>query len=123
MKQQNIKFLLALLVCMLGTKASAHDLSSGGIYYFYANDGELAVGYKGDSKGHYQNEYYGSVVIPETVTYSGKTYSVTSIKEGAFYDCSNLSSVTIPKSVTSIEKDAFDGCSNLTKVHISVDNN
>ena len=41
------------------------------------------------------------LIIPE---------SVTSIKDYAFYGCSDLTSVTIPNSVTSIGNDAFYGC-------------
>ena len=41
---------------------------------------------------------------------------VTSIKFGAFYGCSGLTSVTIPESVTSIGKSAFCYCSGLTSV-------
>ena len=42
--------------------------------------------------------------------------SVTEIGARAFYDCRSLTSVTIPNSVTSIGDDAFYGCSSLTKV-------
>ena len=49
-----------------------------------------------------------SIIIPS---------SVTSIREGAFRECS-LTSVTIPNSVTSIERYAFTGCSGLTSVTI-----
>ena len=48
-----------------------------------------------------------SAVIPSTVTYNGTTYSVTSIGDLAFYDCSSLTSITIPNSVTSIGGGAF----------------
>lgn len=44
--------------------------------------------------------------------------SVTEIGEDAFYKCSNLTSVTIPNGVTSIGEDAFSGCSNLTSITI-----
>jgi hypothetical protein len=56
------------------------------------------------------NSYSGDVTIPETVTYNGKPYAVTSIGGMAFYGCSGLTSITIPNSVTSIGDFAFSGC-------------
>lgn len=41
---------------------------------------------------------------------------VTSIAEGAFSGCINLTSVTISDSVTRIRKQAFEGCTNLKSV-------
>ena len=66
--------------------------------------------------------------IPETVTYQGTTYSVTSIVNYAFCYCSSLTSVDIPSSVTSIGELAFCWCSSLTSVDIpnsvtSIENN
>ena len=54
-----------------------------------------------------------------SVTYNGKTYSVTSISSHAFHSCRSLTSITIPSSVTSIESAAFYGCTSLTAVHIT----
>jgi len=77
----------------------------------------------------------GAVTIPDTIN----GYSVTSIAEnafvnctnltgitignsvtnigvGAFLDCRSLTSVTIGNSVTNIEESAFKGCTNLTSV-------
>ena len=55
-----------------------------------------------------------SVMIPSK--YNG--YPVTSIGEYAFYECTNLTSVTIGNRVTSIEDSAFESCENLTSVEI-----
>ena len=63
--------------------------------------------------------YSGKIVIPDKVSYSGTTYSVTGIGANAFDSCSGLTSVTIPSSVTKIDKDAFKDCRGLTSVHIS----
>ena len=123
MKQQNIKFLLTLLLSMLGVKASAHDIAVANadgktIYYnFINNNTELAVSFRGTSYSQYSNEYSGNVVIPESVTYNGTTYPVTNIWSFAFYEC-NLTSITIPNSVTSIGIYAFYGCTGLTGITI-----
>ena len=45
--------------------------------------------------------------------------SVTSIGEYAFYGCKSLTSITIPSSVTSIGDGAFYYCTNLTSITYS----
>ena len=120
MKHKTFSFLLAMFMSMVACVASAHDFVVKSIYYKITSSTDLTVSvtYKGDSYSSYSNEYRGSAVIPETVTYIGKTYSVTSIGNDAFYGCSDLTSVTIPNSVTSIGEFAFYDCSGLTSVTI-----
>ena len=67
-----------------------------------------------------ENNYKGLTTanIPASVTYSGTTYSVTSIGWNAFYECSSLTSVTIGNGVTSIGESAFYNCSSLTSIEI-----
>ena len=67
----------------------------------------MAVTYRGSSYNSHDNEYSGNVVIPETVTYNDKTYSVTSIEDRAFSHCTGLTSVNIPNSVTIVLETAF----------------
>jgi hypothetical protein len=56
----------------------------------------------------------GAVTIPSTIN----KLPVTTVGRYAFYDCTNLTRVTIPDSVTSIGDGAFGGCTSLTSVTI-----
>jgi len=103
---------------MTGMDCFAYDIAVENegvtIYYNSTGDAELEVTYR--TIFHYC--YSGNVVIPEKVTYNGKTYSVTSIGQNAFHDCSGLTSVTIPNSVTKIGDLAFQNCTGLTSITI-----
>ena len=120
MKHKTFSIMLAMLISVVACGASAHDFEVNGIYYkiINANLATVAVSYGGSSPDSYSNEYAGNVIIPESVTYNAKTYSVTEIIRSAFSDCSDLTSVTIPNSVTSIGSYAFYGCSGITSVTI-----
>lgn len=123
MKQTLISLFLALLLSMKGTGVLAHNIevaNSDGVtiyYNFVNNRTELEVTLQGDGFLTVFGTYSGAVNIPESVTYEGKTYPVTSIGERAFSSCLSLTSVTIPNSVTKIGFQAFTGC-NLTSVTI-----
>jgi len=54
-----------------------------------------------------------TIIIPETITDSGITYTVTSIAEEGFKDYGSLQNVTIPNTVQSIGAGAFQGCSDI----------
>lgn len=124
MKNLKFTFLLTAFLCLVGTRAIAHDIEVANadgvtIYYKWANNKtELSVSYRGSSESSYSDEYSGNVVIPESVTYNGATYPVTSIGYYAFEKCSGLTSVTIGNSVTRIGNYAFSGCSGLTSITI-----
>ena len=128
MKHYYLSIFLAILMSMAYTLASAHDISvanSDGktIYYKYNTDGtSVSVTYQGTYKDKNRNEYSGDVVIPETITYGSKTYSVTSIDQGAFSFCSSLTSIDIPSSVTSIGERVFVKCLALTSIKVQIEN-
>ena len=125
MKQNIFRKLMLIAVLLTGSHAFAHDFIYGGIYYNITSESDLTceVTCKGTDFNSY-DEYTGNYVIPESVSYNGNLYTVTSIGAGAFGSCSRLTSVTIPNSVTNIGNDAFVYCSGLTSIIIpnSVEN-
>lgn len=54
------------------------------------------------------------VVIPESVTYEGITYSVTKIGAQAFQNCSSITEVTVGKELKNIGARAFLNCKSFT---------
>ena len=115
-----MKHLFTSLLLLCATAVAAHDFETGGIYYniLSETDKTVEVTYKGRYYSSYPDEYTGNVVIPESVTYNGTIYSVTSIGYGAFGGCTGLTSITIPNSITSIGEKAFYGCSSFTSIEI-----
>ena len=117
MKQIKFHFLLLLTMALCAVSTTAHDFEVNGIYYLI-NGTEATVSFRGNTFSEYSNEYSGDIIIPETVTYQGTTYSVTAIKERAFNECRFVTSITIPNSVISIGYCAFLGCQGLTSITI-----
>lgn len=104
------KNLLTALMCVVSLAVYADGTKVGGFYYLLdATTGEASITCGSDN-------YSGSVIVPETVTVSGTSYSVTSVDAFAFSDCTELTSVTLPSSISVIGWGAFSGCSNLKNV-------
>ena len=113
--------LLLILLIFSSFYALAYDCKVDGIYYDLNNDDKTASVtyiYMGLYTSDNKDAYVGNIIIPESITYSGTTYSVTSIGDNAFWGCSGLTSVTIPNSISYIGKYAFASCSGLTSVTI-----
>ena len=89
------KSILLLFAALLPLVTSAQTkVEIDGIWYNLISKAKVAeVTFKGDFYNSYRDEYSGSITIPATVTYDGGAYSVTSIGDGAFWDCSSLTAV------------------------------
>ena len=110
MKQRLLLTILSLFLLNVSILAYIYE-DRQGVNYSYDPSGDTASVSDGRSAS-------GEVVIPGTIEVDGKTYTVTSIKKSAFYECTSLTSITIPNSVRSIGNYAFDSCEGLTSVTI-----
>lgn len=113
------KKLLSIILLLLAgfSAAQAYDFSAmtpSGQTLFYTID--TVTNTTVSVVGFDNTQPLGNLTIPDTVTYGGNTYSVTSIGIFAFFGCKGLTSVTIPNSVTSIGHAAFQECLGLTSV-------
>lgn len=98
-----------------GTRPSAsYNFISGGINYHIFDPIDQYVEVTGCSTD------LTSVVIPATVESNDITYKVTAINTGAFYQKTNLASVTLSEEMTAIGTQAFYGCTSLNQVNLPI---
>ncbi len=106
--------LLICILCSISAKAEFDTrvrYQIGNLYY-YLDFSSMEAIIAAD------NSYSGSLVIPEKLYSYYGTFTITGIYSGAFDDCDDLTSVTIPNSVTSIGDRAFYMCESLKSITI-----
>ena len=104
---------LTALMMLFCQSSLAETFEANGIYYIITSSMDKTVKVTSNP-----SKYSGEVSIPNTVTYSGNDYSVTSIGMMAFYNCTGLTHIAIPNSITSIGSSAFSGCKGLTSISL-----
>jgi len=97
---------------MTGIQSYAYDCEVNGILYDLSLHDATVV-------RNIESPYSGDIVIPESITFDGRNYTVTSIGDYAFYDCSELFSITLPNTVVTIGMYAFGDCYNLKQISLS----
>jgi hypothetical protein len=121
------KFLSVLLLAIasIGMLRAENDtVLIGNLYYILdANKPEATVTYKSENATAQSTYAIGDLTIPSSVTYNGQDYTVISIGQAAFANCTGLTSVVVPNSVRSLVADPraqftgpFYNCQNLRSV-------
>lgn len=101
--KHRLLFLGALLISSLSLFATTEIVQIGDLYFNLYSESQTAELLSRQGGGVYTGTY---VDIPESVSYGGKSYAVTSIGDRAFMNAS-VNVVNIPNSVTSIGYRAF----------------
>ena len=86
-----------------------NDVADNGYIYTILNGTRYCIK-DGMATVEQQIENVTELNIPSNITCKGISYKVTSVGDRAFYNCTSLTSVTIPNSVTSIGEYAFYFC-------------
>ncbi|MDE6581684.1 MAG: leucine-rich repeat protein [Duncaniella sp.] len=159
MKHIDQKLWMVIAMLCLSIYTSAYDFEVDGIYYTITSmaDLEVSVTYKEQNKHEFGNfsswpsntndiysqndSYNGDVVIPPTVNYNNKTFTVTTIGNSAFgsddshfygytynlqhggtsrlnnYGC-KITNITLPETIRKIEEKAFKNCLSLRSINL-----
>ena len=102
---------LAVLLVMFGFAGMAQTTFTVDDLNYQVNPDGTSVTLTGHVNGY---DATGELNIPESVSYEGTDYTVTTIGNSAFLYYFYLTSLTIPNSVTTIEDGAFAYCSGFT---------
>lgn len=116
MKIKLIAAMLALSSCL-----SAEDFTKNGVRYTIVSTSDKTVEVASSSQSAGSDggsNYWGDIVIPESVTYSGTTYTVIGIGQSAFVNCAGMNSISLPNTLTYIRKEAFNVCMGLSELTI-----
>ena len=108
--KMRLPLLMSALFCMMGGSAWALTFTQGNLEFTVTSASAKTVSVQAKSG------ISGNVTIPATVTYSGVTYTVTTIPESAFDNAQAVTSVSIPGTVKSLGNRAFGSCHGLTKI-------
>lgn len=118
------KFLLATLICLTVIFSALGFSSCSSLFenLFREHDETFYYGTSWDGKTCSVIGLYTDSVSEIVIPSSYKNKPVVSIGLKGFYDCDNLTSITIPDSIETINEDAFFSCNSLSNITVSTEN-
>ena len=113
-KTKTMTALIVSLMCLSGFMAQGSIIRQDGLTFerndVSGADTTVAV------TGLFQE--MTKLVIPSSVVYRNKTYTVTEVANNAFTELTDLEEVTFPRTLTSIGDEAFEGCTGISILSI-----
>lgn len=125
--------LLIMLSCMSLFHATAQETITVDNIKYYIDNGEATIAVQDETLS-------GDIIIPESITHEGRSYtvvrttngafqntditsislpnSITSLGNGCFYNCHKLISVKLPDNITSLGNETFSTCSHLSSIEL-----
>jgi len=100
----------------IGNEDFGKEFSVDALTYTVTDEGEVSV------RMNKENPPVGKLVIPVSVEWCGKTYSVTAIDYAAFEDCTSLTALHIPATVTIVGNRMVLGCTQLATIELDTAN-
>jgi hypothetical protein len=138
------KLCLSVALMLGAVAAHAYDFEVDGIYYDITSQSDMTVAVTFLEEDVETPTYIGEITVPPTVQKDDITYTVKSIGAYAFYNCSQLTKISIPnvvdsigrgafaataltefyipESVSSLSVSVFFGCNSLERITVSPDN-
>ena len=103
-----------IIMAMMSLGAMAEQIEIDGIIY-EVHDNKLEV-------LEHPDKYSGVVIIPDTVIYGGKKFTVTQINIAAFRNCKDLLTIGISATVNDMDAVCFYGCESLEEIYVDPSN-
>lgn len=113
---KRFSYLIVALLCLLGGQsawADSWNSDDGKLTFTVIDEGQHHVSVSASSKS-----IEGEIVVPQTTTYEGETYTVTQVAAEGFYNVDGITSVTLPNSIEVIGNWAFGRSDLLASVNI-----
>lgn len=106
---------------------NANDIAADNKIYVTIDGLRYALGTDNESENTatvvgQPSDIAANVVIPDSVTYNGKTYPVTMIDSSAFMYCEHITSVVIGNNVGNIHSNYFSSCKDLASIAVAKNN-
>ena len=131
MKTPIIRLFVLGLMLITSLNIWAYDFEVDGIYYNITSMSNLEVGVTNmysDYQFQRNSTYSGDIIIPSTVNYNNRTYTVTAISNSAFgsnipdksyssHGC-DITKISLPNTIQSLGYRAFYSCRELTEIII-----